>query len=107
MFDKRPGGHYFNTTPVQGKVLKANENAVKAQNDKIYRLFESHPHADFTPYEVYLRFGQQIPEGSIKRGMSQLDKEGWIIRSGNRRPGPYGHRHMQNALKLNKEKPRP
>lgn len=101
MFHKQPEGHYYNTVPLQGKVLQQNQQATTAQNQRIFKLFQQHPHADFTPSEVHLRFGQQIPIESVKRAMSQLYKEGWILRTGKRRPGPYGTRHMQNSLKLN------
>ena len=66
---------YHNTVPITDtKELDKMEAKAQRQENAVLRLFEQHPHADFTPYEVYMRLGQQWPKGSIQRAITNLTK---------------------------------
>lgn len=83
---------YHNTVPITDmKELDKAEARAKRQENAIMRLFEQHPHADFTPYEVYMRLGQQWPKGSIQRAITNLTKGGKLqmMDAGKRRDGEF------------------
>jgi len=78
------------------------EREVKAvnQNEKILKLFQDNRYSDFTPAEVYLRFGQQIPLTSIRRAISDLTKAGDLVKTDKRRKGIYNEINCVWKLKL-------
>jgi hypothetical protein len=72
------------------------------QNEKILDLFRQNKYTDFTPAEVFLRFGQQIPLTSIRRAISDLTKAGELVKTENKRKGLFNE--SNNAWKLNLKK---
>ncbi len=77
------------------------EREVKAsnQNDKILKLFEENPHADFTGADVWIHFGQQWPITSVRRAISTLCKMDLLIKTETRRKGIFGE--LNYCYKLN------
>lgn len=82
------------------------EREVKAsnQNDKILKLFQDNPHADFTAADVWLKFGQCWPITSVRRAISTMIKTDELIETGTQRMGLYGT--MNTVYKLNPNKPK-
>jgi len=77
------------------------EREVKAskQNDQILKLFQQHKYCDFTPSEVYIRFGQQWPLTSVRRAISTLTKMGLLWKTDNRRRGLFNELNYTWRLK--------
>jgi len=73
------------------------------QSEKILALFKENPHCDFTPSEVYLKFGQQYPLTSIRRAISTLCKAGDLVKTDRKRIGIYGEDNYTWKLNLNKK----
>ena len=73
------------------------------QSEKILALFKESPHCDFTPSEVYLKFGQQYPLTSIRRAISTLCKAGDLVKTDRKRIGIYGEDNYTWKLNLNKK----
>lgn len=72
------------------------------QSEKILALFKESPHCDFTPSEVYLKFGQQYPLTSIRRAISDLTKVGELVKTENKRKGLFNEVNYTWKLNLNK-----
>lgn len=70
------------------KIVK--ENKAINQNEKVLNFFKEHRYSDFTPSEVWLKFGQQYPLTSIRRAISTLCKIGELVKTENKRMGFYG-----------------
>ena len=81
---------YFNTVPIGGSDLAEAEGRVGSQNREILEFFRSHPGREFTPFEVAEGTGIVAPITSIRRAINTLTELGWLIKTGNTRPGPYG-----------------
>jgi hypothetical protein len=78
------------------------EREVKAvkQTEKILKIFQENRYSDFTPAEVYLRFGQQIPLTSIRRAISDLTKAGDLVKTDTKRKGLFNEINYTWKLKL-------
>lgn len=94
---------FFHNT-IQALPSEHREKEKKAinQNEKILELFKENKYTDFTPAEVFLRFGQQIPLTSIRRAMSDLCKAGELVKTENKRKGIYNE--INHCWKLNLKK---
>lgn len=73
------------------------------QSEKILALFKESPHCDFTPSEVYLKFGQQYPLTSIRRAITNLTDAGDLIRTDKKRKGLYNEDNYTWKLNLNRK----
>ena len=91
---------FHNTIGLLPSEHRVREKKAVNQNDKILAFFKEHRFADFTPAEVWLRFGQQYPLTSIRRSMSDLTKAGDLIKTENKREGMYGDVNHTWRLKL-------
>jgi predicted AlkP superfamily pyrophosphatase or phosphodiesterase len=82
-------------------ILNERESKARKQEEKILKLFEDHPHADFTAYDVYLRMGAQWPKSSVQRALTNLcQKREAIAMTGNKRKGEYDVETNTWKLKL-------
>lgn len=90
--------HYHNTIPERGAVLETYEAKACKQDEIVKRLFEQHPTATFTPYEVWLRLGQQWPLTSVRRAITNLTNDGVLVMTDQTRAGGYGRNN--NVWKL-------
>lgn len=81
---------FHNTTGLLPSQKAEREVKNSNQNDKILKLFRDHLHCDFTPAEVFLKFGQQIPLTSIRRAISDMEAMTLLVKTQNKRVGLYG-----------------
>jgi len=84
MFDKPTPSFHNQTIGLKGAELKNADKAAKSQEAIVLKLFKEFPHAEFNAYTVYLRLGQQIREGSIRRCLTNLLNKGILIETGKR-----------------------
>jgi hypothetical protein len=81
---------YFNTVPLGGRELAEAALKVGTQNREILEFFRNHQGRDFTPFEVAEATEIVAPITSIRRAINTLTELGWLEKTGNTRPGPYG-----------------
>lgn len=71
----------------------AFEDQAAKQDEIILALFKKEAHRDITPFEMEscLRLnGHNYPITSIRRAITNLTKDGKLIKTSNMRPGEYG-----------------
>lgn len=81
---------YHNTLPIHGKALETAEAKAQSLEVMILKYFSDHSSQGFTPPEVQLVFGQQWPLTSVRRSITNLTTKGFLITTGERRPGLFG-----------------
>lgn len=97
---------YHNTTGERDeKVLAKRERQAKSKNAMILQLFKENPYCKFTPYDVYLRFGQQIDQSTIRRAITDLTDDEELFVTDEKRPGRYPN-HLNNTWQYNLSKQR-
>ena len=85
----KPKKRYYNTTHLEGVELeKLIENA-KNETVKILAFFRSNPGERYTPFEIQTILKSPAPITSIRRAISTLTKEGYLIKTTYRKAGPY------------------
>lgn len=99
LFQKPQPEFFHNTTGLLPSEKAKREAKNSKQNDMILKLFQDNPLCDFNPVEAWLRFGEQIPISNIRRCMSDLEKIGVLVKSGNKRKGLY--KDLNACLKFN------
>ena len=102
IFDNPQPSFHNQTIGLKGTELKKAEKAAKSQEEIVLNLFEQFPHAEFNAYTVYLRLGQQIREGSIRRCLTNLLNKGVLIETGKR--DAAGCQFTNKNYKLNENK---
>lgn len=80
---------FHNTIGLLPSEKAQREVKVSRQVDRVLDFFKEHPHSDFTPCEVYLKFGQQYPLTSIRRSISDLTKMGELVKTDRMRKGMF------------------
>ena len=92
---------FHNTIEADGQVLIDFEAKAKTQEDVIFDLFNQYNKTDITPDEVLLlcKF-ENTPITSIRRAITNLTKQGKLIKTNIQRKGQYGK--LTYAWKLNK-----
>lgn len=80
---------YHNTIPIKGDELIEKETKARRQQDIIFEIFKKHKSSSFTPFQILDLMLSRIPEGkrrppitSIRRGISNLEKEGHLYKTG-------------------------
>ena len=92
---------FHNTTDLKEKeLINANKRA-NLQEQKILKFFEASQYNSYTPSEVWLAFGQQWPLTSVRRSITNLTNEGYLIKLKEQRVGFYGEKNY--CWKLNLE----
>ena len=81
---------FYNTIAEQGETLIASEKKAKFQGEQILRYFKSLPEEEFTPCEVHENLHLRGPLTSTRRAISNLTKEGLLIKTANKNMGLYG-----------------
>lgn len=81
---------FHNTTQLPVMEKAAKEVKASNQNEKVLALFREHKYCDFTPAEVFLKFGQQYPITSIRRAITDMEKMGLLLKTQNKREGLFG-----------------
>ena len=93
---------FHNTIGLLPSEHRAAEKKAVNQNEKILEFFKEHRYVDFTPSEVWLKFGQQYPLTSIRRAITDLTKAGELVKTDNKRKGMYNE--INHCWKLNLKK---
>ena len=80
---------YHNTIPLKGERLSEKVDKVLTQDMIILGLFKRHKR--FSPSQIYQRqFAGKAPITSIRRSITNLTKNGFLQKTGERIPGMYG-----------------
>lgn len=80
---------YYNTTSETGEKLKAYISECASQEDAVLKLFQKFKHG--TASEVWKFYGvYSAPLTSIRRAITDLTKEGLLVRTEDKREGIYG-----------------
>ena len=84
---------YYNTNNESGKTLKRSRRKANSQEEMILAIFKETPKAKFTP-ETVLKKLQGVhlnyPITSIRRAMSNLKDEGYLIKTDEKAKGDWG-----------------
>lgn len=86
---------YYNTTHESGQLLAEAKQRAKTQNELIIEFFKGG--AKFTPWGVYAqllalgRISNRVPITSIRRSISDLCKDGYLIKLNEKRREQLGH----------------
>lgn len=91
---------FHNTINLVPSETIVREKKAINQNEKILQFFKEHMFSDFTPSEVWLKFGQQQPLTSIRRAITDLTKAGELVKTENKRKGFYNEINSTWKLKL-------
>jgi|TARA_R100001480_G_C4693864_1_gene176541 predicted ArsR family transcriptional regulator len=82
---------YYNTTREKGKQLKVNWNKSESQDIKVMEYFNKHKEA--SPSQVWMSFvkdGGRVPMTSIRRSITNLTQDNYLIKSEKKKQGYYG-----------------
>ena len=88
---------YFNTTNESGATLKNNVAKAKSQEEEILNYFKFE--IESTPFTILLDF--DYPITSIRRALTNLTKQGKLIKTNEKRIGMYGR--SEYVWKLNEK----
>ena len=97
---------FHDTVPLPSEELERARRKATTQRDVILQIFKDNPEHHWTPYAVLMsmeRYGVPMLITSIRRSITDLTKEGRLIKCdySERKPGNYG---MTNRTwKFNKE----
>jgi len=80
--------HYFNTNRVDEITERLEAKKNLRQEDMLYYIFVDHK--KLTASEAWNKFRKPVPITSIRRGMSNLQKEGILIKTNETKKGMYG-----------------
>tara|TARA_Y100001938_G_C8030360_1_gene400298 strand:+ start:400 stop:690 length:291 start_codon:yes stop_codon:yes gene_type:complete len=81
---------YYNTNNETGHTLNSSRNQAKSQEELIYSLFERNQNAYITPFEIHDLLETLSPITSIRRAISNLTKDGKLVKTDKMKEGPYG-----------------
>jgi len=82
---------YYNTTNETGEALKDSQVKAETQTEQILTLFKYRPEGHYTPSEIHKLLQRlNCPLTSIRRGISDLTKDGKLERTGFKRKGIFG-----------------
>lgn len=87
---------YFNTTNESGTTLKNNVAKAKSQEERIFKMFMDYN--SFSPAGLQACFSS-IPITSVRRALTNLTKQGKLIKTNEKRIGMYGR--SEYVWKLN------
>jgi len=87
-----PQPSFHNTVDLKGEELRKKEKSAKSLEARVQRIFDNHPHCGYTRAELVLIFGQQYPEVSFGRALTNLanDPSTKIYKSEEMRKGLHG-----------------
>ncbi len=82
---------YHNTTHRSGQQLEIAEASAYTQDQRILKMFERYPGACLTPYQVQVRAQlEHVPITSVRRAMSNLTRDGHLIKNDIKKTERYG-----------------
>jgi Fe2+ or Zn2+ uptake regulation protein len=84
---------FFNSIGTEGQLLIQFEKKVSKQNELVLAVFSAANMRGMTPFEVQkelLKDGKDYPITSIRRAITTLTDEGYLVKLGEMRQGEYG-----------------
>jgi hypothetical protein len=100
LFNSSPTGTYYNTNALTGNKLSEAKVKVSGQTLEILNIFSYNPQVEFTPWDIDVKTFGKYPITSIRRAMTTLEKQGYLMKTGNTvEAGPY--RSQNYTWKLN------
>ena len=81
---------YHNTTGLAGKQLERRIEQAESQEEAVEALFEAHPDARLTPFEVQDVALPNSPITSVRRAITNLTHQGVLRKTDCQKEGPYG-----------------
>ena len=81
---------YYNTTQETGEALAKKRVKAKTQTEKVLEFFELFPEDSYTPFQVHNIMQSKSPVTSTRRSISDLTKEGKLVKCTEKRLGEYG-----------------
>jgi Fe2+ or Zn2+ uptake regulation protein len=84
---------YFNTTAAAGVELNGAERRATAQEAAVLDIFRRQPDTPLSPFQVWAEYTRDdhatTPLTSVRRAISDLTEQGHLIRTNDKRLGPY------------------
>lgn len=80
---------FYNSTNATQPELNRYRQAAINQETRILVFFQSHRGILYTPTQIN-QLMPQAPITSIRRALSNLTKDGWLVKTSTKRQGEYG-----------------
>jgi hypothetical protein len=80
---------FYNSTGETGGNLVQFQHVTLRQEDVILRFFRTHPGRLYTPSQIN-QLLPQAPITSIRRALSNLTRDGWLVKTTSKRQGQVG-----------------
>ncbi|QDP64641.1 MAG: hypothetical protein Unbinned4585contig1001_5 [Prokaryotic dsDNA virus sp.] len=93
--------HYFNSNRVDEITERLEAKKNLRQEDMLYYIFVDHK--KLTASEAWTKFRKPVPLTSIRRGMSNLQREGILLKTNETKKGMYGkpeHFYKLSQIKI-------
>jgi len=81
---------FYNTTGLAGEQLERRIEHAQSQEERVQALFEAHPAAALTPFEVQRAVLPGSPITSVRRAITNLTSEGVLRKTDHQKEGPHG-----------------
>ena len=81
---------FYNTTGLAGERLERRIEQAESQEEVVEALFEAHPAARLTPFEVQEAVLPGSPITSVRRAITNLTDQGVLRKTDYQKEGPYG-----------------
>jgi len=82
---------YHNTTDSSGQTLIEYNQKAQSQEEKILQFFQEHALAEYSPSEVHeYTYSRNTPLTSIRRAISNLTRQGFLVKTTAQTKGYYG-----------------
>ena len=82
---------HYNTTHEAGGALAKYQDQALSQEERIMAFYAEAPAFLYTPSEIAAQvFGGMVPLTSVRRAMTDLTKDGRLIKTEKKREGVYG-----------------
>lgn len=91
---------FYNTVNLEDNELKEARTRIGTQNELILKLFRANPGISYSPCEVHKLMGYwNTPLTSVRRALTTLTNEGYLIMTDELREGWYGMKNHCWKLK--------
>ena len=91
---------FYNTVPLVGGDLDHAKKTAKSLQDRVLMYFKRYPNMEFTPFQVWNSLGQSHPITSVRRSITNLTNDGYLVMTETKRMGMYGT--LNNCWKYEK-----
>jgi len=96
---------FYNTIGETGSTLKKSRAKSRAQQILILTYMRANLNMGFTPFEIkrLIPFFQDTPITSVRRAMTNLTTDGYLVKTKNMKPGELGKMNHTWRVKLEDE----